>query len=132
LDGKKYTLSALKGKIVLINFWATQCVACKKEMQDLDLIYTHYEPQGLVILSITGDNPFATNKYLSAKGYHPPVLFDDGKVAKDFHVDEAHPEGLPRTFVFDREGKLVGESIDMCTQRQFFIMLGKAGLQPAK
>jgi hypothetical protein len=47
-------------------------------------------------------------------------------------VDELHPEGLPRTFVFDREGKLVGESIDMCTQRQFFLMLGKAGLQPAK
>ena len=133
LNGKKYTLSALKGKIVLLNFWATQCIACKKEMQDLDLIYTHYEPQGLVILSITGDNPFATNKYLSGKGYHPPVLFDDGgKAAKDFHVDELHPEGLPRTFVFDRDGKLVGESIDACTQRQFFIMLGKAGLQPAK
>ena len=133
LNGKKYTLSALKGKIVLINFWATPCVACKKEMQDLDLIYTNYEPQGLVILSITGDNPFATNKYLSGKGYHPPVLFDDGgKVGKDFHVDEMRPEGLPRTFVFDREGKLVGESIDTCTQRQFFLMLGKAGLQPRR
>ncbi len=132
LNGKKYALSTLKGKIVLINFWSTQCISCKKEMQDLDLIYTNYEPQGLVILSITGDNPFATNKYLASKGYHPPVLFDDGKVAKDFHVDEMHPEGLPRTFVFDREGKLVGESIDMCTQRQFFLMLGKAGLQPRR
>lgn len=133
LNGKKYTLSALKGKIVLVNFWATQCVACKKEMQDLDLIYTHYQSQGLLILSITGDNPFATNRYLSGKDYHPPVLFDDGgKVAKDFHVDELHPEGLPRTFVFNRDGKLVGESIDACTQRQFFSMLGQAGLEPAK
>jgi peroxiredoxin len=133
LNGKKYSLSGLKGKIVLLNFWATQCNSCKKEMQDLDLIYTHYEQQGLVILSITGDNPFATNKFLSGKNYHPPVLFDDGgKVGKDFHVDEQHPEGLPRTFVFDREGKLVGESMDMCTQRQLFTMLGKAGLQPNK
>jgi peroxiredoxin len=133
LNGKKYTLSGLRGKIVLINFWAAQCLACAKEMQDLDLIYTHYQQQGLVILSITGDNPFATNKYLSSKNYHPTVLFDDGgKVGKDFHVDELHPEGLPRTFVFDREGKLVGESLDACTQRQFFIMLGKAGLQPEK
>jgi thiol-disulfide isomerase/thioredoxin len=134
LNGKKYTLSALKGKIVLINFWATQCVACKKEMQDLDLIDTHYEPQGLVILSITGDNPFAANTYLSTslKGYHPVVLFDDGKAAKQFHVDEKSPEGLPRTFVFDRDGKLVAQSIDACSQRQFFVMLGKAGLQPNK
>jgi peroxiredoxin len=95
-------------------------------MQDLDLIYTHYQQQGLVVLSITDENPFTVNSYLSPLGYHPPVLTDDGgKVAKQFHVD-----GLPRTFVFDRDGKLVAESIDMRTQRQFFAMLAKAGLQP--
>lgn len=132
LNGKKYTLSALKGKIVLVNFWSTQCISCRKEMQDLDLIYTHYEPQGLVVLSITDDNPFAVNTYMSSKGYHPPVLFDDGKAARQFHVDVKRPEGLPRTFVFDRDGQLVTQSIDMCTQRQFFVMLGKAGLQPNK
>jgi len=131
MNSKKVTLSALKGKIVLINFWNTGCPNCVEEMQDLDLIYTHYQQQGLVILSITGDNPFFVGKYLAGKNYHPTVLFDDGnKVGKAFHVDQLHPEGLPRTFVFDREGKLVGESIDMCTQRQFFIMLGKAGLKP--
>jgi peroxiredoxin len=133
INGKKVTLSSLKGKIVLINFWSSQCPTCTKEMQDLDLIYTHYAPQGLVVLSITGDNPFRANTYLTGKNYHPTVLFDDGgKTAKDFHVDEFHPEGLPRSFAFDRDGKLVGISIDTCTQRQFFVMLGKAGLQPNK
>jgi peroxiredoxin len=73
-----------------------------------------------VVLSVSGDNPFATSTYLNNKGYHPQVLFDDGKAAKQFHVDETRPEGLPRTFVFNRDGKLVAESIDMCTQRQFF------------
>jgi peroxiredoxin len=127
LQGKKHTLSALKGKIVLVNFWATWCEPCRKEMQDLDLIYIHYQQQGLVVLSITNENPFQVNTYLSPLGYHPPVLTDDGgKVAKQFHVD-----GLPRTFVFDRDGKLVAESIDMRTQRQFFAMLAKAGLQPS-
>ena len=131
INGKKTTLSALRGKIVLINFWAMQCVPCKAEMQDLDLIYTHYAQQGLVILSITGDNPFAATSYLNSKGYHPTVLFDDGnKVGKMFHVDQLHQEGLPRTFVLDRDGKLVGESIDACTQRQFFFMLSQAGLKP--
>ena len=132
LNGKKVTFSALKGKIVLVNFWSTACPACIKEMQDLDLIHTHYQSQGLVILSITGDNGFRANQYLASKGYHPQVIADDGgKVGKMFHVDELHPEGLPRTFVFDRDGKLVGESLDMCTQRQFFVMLGSAGLKPA-
>jgi peroxiredoxin len=130
LNNKKVTLSALKGKIVLINFWSTQCIPCKAEMQDLDLIYTHYAQQGLVVLSINGDNPFATSTYLNGKNYHPQVLSDDGKAAKQFHVEETKPEGLPRTFVFNRDGKLVAESIDMCTQRQFFAMLGVAGLKP--
>jgi thiol-disulfide isomerase/thioredoxin len=127
LNGKKVTLSALRGKIVVVNFWATWCPPCQKEMPDLDLIYTHYQQQGLVVLSLSSENGFLVSKYLmTTTGYHPTVLIDEGgKVAKQFHVD-----GLPRTFVFDRDGKLVAEAIDMRTQRQFFEMLAKAGLQP--
>lgn len=127
VNGKKVTLSALKGKIVMVNFWATWCPPCKKEMADLDLIYTHYQSQGLVILSISSENPFLVGSFLNGKNYHPTVLLDDGgKVTKQFHVD-----GLPRSFVFDRDGKLVAEAIDMRTQRQFFEMLSAGGLQPA-
>jgi len=126
MDGKKYTLSQLRGKIVLVNFWATWCPPCQKEMTDLDLIYTHYQSQGLVIVSISDEIPMTIHTFLAGKDYHPPVLLDPGgKVAKQFHVDS-----LPRSFVFDRDGKLVSEAIDMRTQRQFFTMLAKAGLQP--
>jgi len=126
LDGKKITLSELRGKMVLVSFWATWCPPCRKEMADLDLIYTHYQSQGLVVLSISSENAFTVNKYVRGIGYHPPVLLDDGaKIAKQFHVD-----GIPRTFVFDREGKLVAEATDMRTQRQFFGMLAAAGLKP--
>ena len=127
LKGKKVTLSALKGKIVLVNFWATWCPPCRKEMADLDLIDTHYESQGLVILSLTNENPFTVGSFMSQFGaYHPTILLDDGgKVGKEFHVT-----GLPRTYVFDRDGKLVAEATDMRTQMQFFRMLAKAGLQP--
>jgi peroxiredoxin len=132
-SGKKVTLSALRGKIVLVEFWSSDCMTCQKEMQDLDLIYTHYQAQGLEVLSITGDNPFRASAYLASKGYHPTVLFDiDGKVGKAYHVDELRPEGMPRTFVYNREGKLVAQSIDVSTQRQLFTMLGLAGLQPNK
>jgi peroxiredoxin len=129
LKNKKVTLSQLKGKIVLVSFWATWCPPCRKEMADLDMIYTHYQSQGLVVLSLTNENPFTVGSWqeqIAHGQYHPPVLLDDGgKVAKQFHVD-----GLPTTFVYDREGKLVAKAIDMRTQRQFFAMLAKAGLQP--
>ena len=126
LHGKKFTLSELRGKIVLVNFWATWCPPCRAEMPDLDAIYTRFQSQGLVVLSLTSEDPFKVNSLIGQWGYHPPVLLDSGgKVAMEFHVD-----GIPKTFVFDRNGKLVAESIDQCTQRQFLWMLAQAGLHP--
>ena len=124
LHGKKVTLSELKGKIVMVNFWATWCPPCRKEMPDLDAIYTHFKDQGLVILSITDEDMFKVGSFIGQANYHPPVLLDtDKKVAKMYHID-----GIPKSFVYDREGKLVDESIDELTQHQFLMMLAKAGL----
>jgi len=124
LKGKKVTLSDLRGKIVLVNFWATWCPPCRKEMPDLDLIQSHFESQGLVILSITDEEMFKVNNYLSGRGYAPQVLFDpEHKAATAFHINS-----LPRSFVFDRDGKLVAQSIDMRTQRQLLMMLSHLGL----
>ena len=54
-----------------------------------------------------------------------PVLLDPGRKVNDlFHID-----GIPKSFVYDREGKLVAQSIDMRTQKQFLEMLGQAGLR---
>lgn len=126
LHNKKVTLSELRGKIVLVNFWATWCPPCRAEMPDLDVIYTHFQSQGLVVLSISDEDAFKVASYIAPTGYHPPVLLDTGgKVAKQFHID-----GIPKTFVFDRDGKLVAQSIDMRTQHQFLLMLAKTGLHP--
>jgi peroxiredoxin len=126
LNGKKHTLSELRGKIVLINFWATSCDSCKKEMPDLDIIYLHYQSQGLIVLSITSESAFQVHSFIDKMGYHPTVLIDtSGKVTRQFHVDAP-----PRAFVIDRKGKLVAQSIDQSTQRQFFALLAKTDLQP--
>jgi hypothetical protein len=54
------------------------------------------------------------------------VLIDSGDaVHKQFHII-----GIPKAFVFDRDGKLVGETIDQATQKQFFALLSQAGMQP--
>jgi thiol-disulfide isomerase/thioredoxin len=127
IKGKPVTLSELKGKIVLVSFWATWCPPCRKEMADLDTIYTHYQSQGLVVLSLTNEDPMTVVKWQQQFGaYHPPILLDEGgKVAKQFHID-----GIPTTFVYNREGTLVAKAIDMRTQRQFFRMLATGGLKP--
>ena len=132
LNGKKVTLSQFRGKVVLVNFWATWCEPCRAERGDLDAIYTHLNAQGLVVLSlniddVTTSDPFKVPTFVGQMGYHPPVLLDPGgKVAAKFHVDGA----IPKSFVIDRDGKLVAEAIDMRTQRQFLGMIALAGIHP--
>jgi peroxiredoxin len=126
LKGKKYTLSELRGKIVMVNFWATWCPPCRQEMPDLDRLYTHFEPQGLVVLSITDDKPFDVSKYVNTTNYHPPVLLDyESKVRQQFHV-----EGIPRTFIFNRDGKLIAVAIDRRVMHQWLEMLSQTDLHP--
>lgn len=126
LNRKPWTLSQLRGKIVMVNFWATWCPPCREEMPILDAIYTHYQNEGLVVLSITDETPLTVVPFLTGKSYNPPVLIDSNDaVHKQFHII-----GIPKTYVFDRDGKLVGETIDQATQKQFFALLAKTGLKP--
>jgi len=126
LKGNKISLSELRGNVVLVSFWATWCPPCRKEMADLDEIYRQYQQQGLVVLSISSESSPTVKSYIRSIGYSPPVLLDEGgRVATQFHVS-----GIPRTFVFDREGRLASQATDMRTRRQFLHMLAAAGLKP--
>jgi thiol-disulfide isomerase/thioredoxin len=126
LHNKKVTLSELRGKIVMVNFWATWCPPCRLEMPDLDFLSAHFQSLGLVVLSITDEDPVKVNSLIAPSGYHPTVLLDPGDaVHKLFHV-----EGIPRTFIFGRDGKLIGVAIDQSTRRQFLEMLSRTDLRP--
>lgn len=126
LEGKKISLSELHGKLVLVSFWATWCPPCRKEMGDLDQLYSQYQQQGLIVLSISSESSSVVKSYIRSIGYRPPVLLDaGGRVATKFHVS-----GIPRTFIFDREGRLASQATDMRTRQQFLRMLAAVGLKP--
>jgi thiol-disulfide isomerase/thioredoxin len=125
LNGKPYKLSDLRGKVVLVNFWATWCPPCRREMPDLDKLQARFSPQGLVVLSISDEDQTKVAPFIASSGYRPVVLLDPGdKVNKEFHI-----EGIPKTYLFNRGGKLVGETIDQSTQRQFLELLARADLR---
>jgi peroxiredoxin len=124
LNGKSWTLSALRGKVVLVNFWATWCPPCRKEMPDLDALAHRFAGQGLVVLSLSDEDREKVAGYVSSHHLDYPILLDTGgAAAKSFHV-----EGIPKTFIFDRSGKLAAQSIDMRTQGQFLQLLAQAGI----
>jgi peroxiredoxin len=125
LDNHPVTLSSLRGKVVLVNFWATWCPPCRKEMPALNDLYNHFKSQGLVILSISDEDSAKVAPFIAQSSYHPTVLLDPGStVHQQFHV-----EGIPKSFVFDRAGRLVSQTIDERTERQFLAMLTAAGLE---
>ena len=125
LQGKEWTLSQLRGKVVLVNFWATWCPPCRKEMPDLNALYAEFKDKGLVILAISDEESAKVQPFVAEHKYSYPILLDPGdKVTKLMAV-----EGIPKSFVYDREGKLVAQAMDMRTRGQLLEMLSQAGLK---
>ena len=124
LKGKNWTLKDLRGEVVLVNFWATWCPPCRKEMPDLETLYRRFEQQGLVILAISDEELSKVEPFIAEHQFSYPILLDPGrKVNEMFRI-----ESIPKSFVYDRDGKLVAQAIDMRTQKQFLAMLAQAGL----
>ena len=124
LQGKKWTLSELRGRVVLVNFWATWCPPCRKEMPDLQALYDQFRDKGLTILAISDEEAGKVTPFLAGRKITYPVMLDGGSVHQQFRV-----EGIPKSFVYDRSGKLVAQSVDMRTRKQFMEMLELAGLR---
>lgn len=103
--GKSIQLSSLKGKAVIVNFWATYCDPCKIEMPWLADLQKKYGPQGLQILGIVMDDPGEKTivDFTKKVGTNYPVLVGTEKVADLY----GGIDGLPTTFFLDRDGKVV-------------------------
>jgi peroxiredoxin len=125
ISGKTWTFAELRGKVVLVNFWATWCPPCRKEMPDLETLYQRFSSKGLVVLGISDEEAAKVEPFIRERKVSFPVLLDPGRKVNEMFV----VEGIPKSFIYDRDGKLVAQSIDMRTQRQFLEMLGKAGLE---
>jgi peroxiredoxin len=125
LQGKSWHLRDLVGKVVLVNFWATWCPPCRKEMPDLEALYEKYKDQGFVILAISDEESAKVIPFIAERKITYPILLDPGRKVNELFV----VEGIPKSFVFNRGGKLVAQSIDMRTRGQFQSMLARAGLE---
>ena len=91
----------------------------------MEALYRQFETRGLVILAISDEDAAKVTPYIADHKVSYPVLLDPGrKVNELFRV-----EGIPKSFLYDRDGKLVAEAIDMRTRGQFLEMLAQAGLK---
>jgi peroxiredoxin len=124
LKGKSWTLSQLRGQVVLVNFWATWCPPCRKEMPDLETLYKRFSGEGLVILAISDEDDAKVRPFIAEQKYTYPILLDPGRLINTRY----QIEGIPETLLYDHSGKLVAQSSDMRTMEQFLDILKHAGL----
>jgi thiol-disulfide isomerase/thioredoxin len=105
-SGTAYTTSSLAGKVVIVNFWATWCKPCLKEIPDLSRVYEKYKDRGLVILGVMTDDPDhnALLNFQSDNNMSYPVV----RANSDILVSFSYPGSLPTTYIYDRGGKQVG------------------------
>ena len=125
VQGREWNLRNLRGKVVLVNFWATWCPPCRRELPDLGLLYERFRDRGFVILAVTDEEMSKVKPFLSQQKVSYPVLLDSGHKVRDFFGID----GIPQTLVYDREGHLVAQAIDRPAMRGFLDMLAQAGLQ---
>ncbi|MBZ5535907.1 MAG: TlpA family protein disulfide reductase [Acidobacteriia bacterium] len=126
INARKFseTLKKLKGKIVVINMWATWCVPCRKEFPILVQLYQQYKSRGMELLAISNDdfqNLEDVKDFVREQHAQFPAFIVDPDGANDLR-EAIYPEwtgGLPSTFFFDRHGDLKGKILGMLDREEF-------------
>jgi peroxiredoxin len=103
--GEQITLSALKGKAVLVNIWASWCPPCRQEMPAIEKNYEQYKERGLIVLGVNAtvqDNPLDIVPFINEYGLTFPILLDEiGNVARKYEL-----RSLPSSYFINRDGTI--------------------------
>ncbi len=122
-DGQDVTLSDLKGKVVLVNFWATWCGPCVREIPDFLEVYDEYKDKGFEIIGVSLDRtgwkvvtPFVEKMQMTY-----PVVVGNNDVVNAFGGFNA----IPTTFLIDRKGTIADKHIGLMTKADLVAKLKK-------
>lgn len=126
LAGKPVRLGDLKGKTVVINFWATWCGPCREEFPELVKTYEQNKDAGLLVLGVDlQENRDIVRRFADDFGASYPILIDDGgAVAEQYRL-----VGVPTSFFVDSEGVLRGQQLGLLTADSLKKKLDEAGFQ---
>lgn len=110
LDGSKTNLADLRGKVVLVNFWATSCVTCVKEMPHMVETYQKFRDRGLdfVAVAMSYDPPAYVDNFARTRNLPFKVAIDNtGQIARDF----GDVKLTPTTYLVDKRGQIVKQYV---------------------
>jgi peroxiredoxin len=108
IEGTVHTLSSYRGRVVLVNFWATWCPPCREEMPAMQRAWEKLQDQNVALLAIdVGEDEDTIFEFTANYPVEFPLLMDlDSSVVQDWPV-----RGLPTTFIIDRRGRIIYRAI---------------------
>jgi len=117
LAGKPVKLSDYKGKVVVLDFWATWCAPCRKSMPELQTLHERFAAQGLTVLGISIDEKAdaKVRRFVTAQRFTYPIAIDE---AKDPAWQAYRVKSVPAAFLIDRAGRVVAQWIGGAPPRE--------------
>ena len=108
LSGKTISNETLKGRVVLLDFWATWCMPCRKSMPELQALHAKYAGKGLSVVGVSIDEggPAKVKKFVTSKKFSYPIAIDSAKAPA---WDAFRVKAVPAAYLIDREGKIVAQ-----------------------
>jgi len=127
LNGEEVTLDQFKGKVIMLNFWATWCGPCKSEIPDFINIYTKNQKDGLEIVGVALSSGSTANirQFVEKFGVNYIVLTGDEKYLQDLTNKYGGIRGVPTTFLIDREGIIRQKWVGARTEKVFMAEVEK-------
>ncbi|GFP30602.1 peroxiredoxin family protein [Candidatus Hakubella thermalkaliphila] len=123
LDGREVSLSDFRGKVVVLNFWATWCGTCRAEMPNLERAYQAYKDKNVELVGISMDTDTQlVESFVKEVGVTYTILLDPShRVASDYAI-----WALPSTYIVDEKGMIVGSEIGQLAESMLKNMLDQA------
>jgi thiol-disulfide isomerase/thioredoxin len=124
LDGKEVSLASLKGKVVVVDFWATWCGPCKMEIPGYIEMQKKHGPDGLVIVGVSLDQkgPKHVKRFVEQNGMNYTVVMGDNEAVDAFGGFEA----IPTTFLISRDGRILHEKTGAMESAEYEAIVKKA------
>ncbi len=124
LEGKTFDMASLKGKVVLVSFWATDCKSCVEEMPDLIQTYQTYADRGfeLIAVAMPYDPPAQVLNFTKQKNLPFPVMHDSyAEISQQF----GGVNGTPTAYLYDREGNRIQHTVGTLDFKKLHALLDK-------
>lgn len=130
LSGENLATSDLRGKVLLVNFWATSCITCVEEMPRMVETYKKFAPRGyeMIAVAMSYDHPNQVTAFAASRALPFKVALDgDGAIAKGF----GDVRVTPMTFLFDRQGRILKQYLGEPRWAELHALVEKALSDPA-